>query len=141
MKENYFLILLLLSPVLCEIDLFVNDTWSSGLIEIGNGNDMFYWLFKSRDKNPNAPLVVFFSGGPGSGSALFVLRTQGPAKLTDEKELVFNPYSWNNHSDLLYIDQPIGCGFSQRKEDICTDRECYSRDFFLIFPPICEAIS
>jgi cathepsin A (carboxypeptidase C) len=30
----------------------------------------------------------------------------------DGKTLKSNPYSWNNKANLLYVDQPVGTGFS-----------------------------
>ena len=46
------------------------------------------------------------------------LQEIGPYYLEDGKEykigdnLTFNPYSWHNHSHLLFIESPAGVGFS-----------------------------
>lgn len=32
--------------------------------------------------------------------------------MTDEKGPRFNEYSWSNHSNMLYLSQPVGTGFS-----------------------------
>ena len=36
----------------------------------------------------------------------------GPYRLKNEKTLMDNPGSWNRYADLLFIDQPVGVGFS-----------------------------
>lgn len=36
----------------------------------------------------------------------------GPCKLESADNATYNPYSWNEYSNLFFIDQPIGVGFS-----------------------------
>ena len=36
----------------------------------------------------------------------------GPCKVINANETEFNPYSWNAHANIFFIDQPIGVGFS-----------------------------
>jgi len=74
---------------------------------------MFYWLFRSRQDPSTAPLVMWLSGGPGCSSELALFFENGPFSLRDDLSLKFNPYSWNNVSNLLYVDNPIGTGFSE----------------------------
>jgi len=95
--------------------LFLDEDQSSGLLDLGDGDDMFYWLFRSRDtklKNTQ-PLVIWISGGPGFASQFNVFYTIGPYKINDDLTLTTNPYSWNEKANLLFVDEPFGTGFSR----------------------------
>lgn len=42
-----------------------------------------------------------------------LFQEHGPCRITNDSTAVtHNPYSWNNHANMLYIDQPVGVGFS-----------------------------
>ena len=82
------------------------------------------------------------SGGPGCGSEVVIFYENGPYSINEEDELVSNPNSWNSVATVMYIDQPIGTGFSSAEgEKYCTDGECAVKDlvgfltnFFSHFP-------
>ena len=82
-----------------------------GLIPIMNKDDMFYWLFPSRNDPDKDPLVIWLSGGPGCSSSLAIFHENGPLSLKDG-EAVVDEISWNNRANLVFVDQPIGTGFS-----------------------------
>lgn len=82
-----------------------------GLIPIKNKDDMFYWFFPSRGDADKDPIVIWLSGGPGCSSSLAIFHENGPMTIKDG-EAVKNDISWNNRANLLYVDQPIGTGFS-----------------------------
>jgi cathepsin A (carboxypeptidase C) len=82
-----------------------------GLIPIMNNDDMFYWLFPSRNDPDKDPLVIWLSGGPGCSSSLAIFHENGPMSLKDG-EPVIDEISWNNRANLVFVDQPIGTGFS-----------------------------
>ncbi len=82
-----------------------------------NGDDLFYWYFPSRSKPAEDPLVVWFTGGPGCSSITAMLFENGPFNLTQDGKPVINQYSWNTKANLLFIDNPIGTGFSHAKRD------------------------
>lgn len=36
----------------------------------------------------------------------------GPCRVQGPDNTTFNPYSWNEYSNIFFIDQPVGTGFS-----------------------------
>ena len=50
--------------------------------------------------------------GPGESSLLGLYWENGPYRIHPNLTLTDNPFSWNTASHLLYIDQPVGSGFS-----------------------------
>lgn len=93
--------------------LFLDEDYRSGLVPLTNGDDMFYWLFKSKNQPDTDPLVIWLTGGPGCASEVALFYENGPYTINDDLSLNSNAYSWNKVSNLLYVDQPIGTGFSK----------------------------
>lgn len=42
----------------------------------------------------------------------FLSQENGPYKIEANQSLSLNPYSWNSFANLLYVDQPVGTGWS-----------------------------
>ncbi|KAI1853762.1 hypothetical protein JX266_001746 [Neoarthrinium moseri] len=73
----------------------------------------FFWFFESRNAPETAPLSIWLQGGPGSPSIDQALSENGPCIVQpDSNSTVLNPWSWTNHANILYIDQPLKTGFS-----------------------------
>ncbi|KAL3621945.1 hypothetical protein CASFOL_034141 [Castilleja foliolosa] len=88
----------------------------AGYVELhsstGGRGRMFYYFFESRVQDANAPVVVWLTGGPGCSSSVALFYVNGPFKVTHDLTLVRNEYGWDKVANIIYIDQPIGTGFS-----------------------------
>eukprot|EP00300_Choanocystis_sp_HF-7_P022021 c21142_g1_i1.p1 GENE.c21142_g1_i1~~c21142_g1_i1.p1 ORF type:complete len:440 (+),score=109.41 c21142_g1_i1:39-1322(+) len=73
---------------------------------------LFYWLFPAQNPSNDTPLILWMTGGPGCSGALAALYENGPYSVNEFVQLVPNPYSWNLNAHVMYIDQPLGTGFS-----------------------------
>ncbi|KAG0247193.1 hypothetical protein BG011_001888, partial [Mortierella polycephala] len=74
---------------------------------------MFYWFFPAiNPKVKNPPLVIWLQGGPGSSSMIGLFFENGPIKVTEDMKLVRRPVSWADDYSMLFIDQPVGTGYS-----------------------------
>lgn len=100
-------------------------------IEHSYAAKMFYLLFESRN-NKKDPVVIWLTGGPGCSSELAVFYENGPFNIADNMSLVWNQYGWDQVSNLLYVDQPTGTGFSYSsdKRDIRHNEDGVSNDLY-----------
>jgi carboxypeptidase C (cathepsin A) len=90
----------------------------SGYIDLeGTNKHLFYWFFESRRKPLEDPLILWLNGGPGCSSLIAVLRENGPCSINAEGDAVVNPLSWTNVANMLWVDQPVGVGFSYQDDD------------------------
>ncbi|KAG1859206.1 Alpha/Beta hydrolase protein [Suillus subluteus] len=90
-----------------------NVTQISGYIDVGTDMSMWFWFFESRNSPETAPFTLWLNGGPGCSSMMGLFQENGPCLVNaDQNSTILNPYSWNSLSNMIYIDQPIGAGFS-----------------------------
>ncbi|KAK7524696.1 Alpha/Beta hydrolase protein [Phyllosticta citriasiana] len=96
---------------ICELDPNVKSF--SGYADVAEEQHIFWWFFEARNQDPTtAPLTVWINGGPGSSSMIGLFQENGPCCIDQDGNLYSNPYSWNNATNMLYIDQPTQVGFS-----------------------------
>ncbi|MCD9646844.1 Serine carboxypeptidase-like 31 [Datura stramonium] len=79
-----------------------------------NGRALFYWFYECSIAPQDKPLVLWLNGGPGCSSVGYGATQEiGPFLVdSDGFGLNLNPYSWNKEANLLFLESPIGVGFS-----------------------------
>ena len=100
----------------CETTPGVNSY--SGYVDLAADIHTFFWFFEARTNPSEAPLTLWLNGGPGSDSLIGLFQELGPCNVTANLTTELNPYAWNEVSNMLFISQPIGTGFSYAEEEI-----------------------
>ncbi|TVY39421.1 Carboxypeptidase [Lachnellula occidentalis] len=97
---------------ICETTPGVNQY--SGYFSVGKNMSMWFWFFEARHDSDSAPLALWLNGGPGCSSmiALFQARLNHPS--IDFESLHF----WNEYANMIYVDEPIGTGFSYGNDTV-----------------------
>lgn len=86
------------------------ETW--GYVNVKENGYMFWWLYYSTAGNSSylqQPLVMWLQGGPGASSSGFGnFGELGPLDI-EQKE---RNYTWVKSANILFVDNPVGTGFS-----------------------------
>ncbi|XP_039134328.1 serine carboxypeptidase-like 34 [Dioscorea cayenensis subsp. rotundata] len=94
----------------------VNFRHYSGYVTVdeNHGRALFYWFFEAIDHVDERPLLLWLNGGPGSSSIGYGEAEElGPFLIQKGvPELKFNKHSWNKEANLLFLEAPVGVGFS-----------------------------
>lgn len=56
--------------------------------------------------------MIWLNGGPGCSSEDGALMEIGPYRLKDKETLEYNPGSWDEFANIMFVDNPVGTGFS-----------------------------
>jgi hypothetical protein len=71
------------------------------------------FISEARHNAKDAPISIYLGGGPGETSLYGAVVENGPCVVnSDSNSTKLNPWSWNNHVNMLFIDQPVQVGFS-----------------------------
>lgn len=100
----------------CETTPGVNSY--SGYIDIAPNVHAFFWFFESRRDPANDPITLWLNGGPGSDSLIGLFEELGPCMLSENLTSYVNEHSWSEVSNMLFLSQPVGVGFSYQDEAI-----------------------
>ena len=62
-------------------------------------------------------------GGPGATSLYGLFKENGPIRVKKplgkhKPEVSLNPYSWNRNASVIYVDNPVGTGFSYTSDNM-----------------------
>ncbi|XP_038988471.1 serine carboxypeptidase-like 26 isoform X1 [Phoenix dactylifera] len=120
----------------------------SGYITVNreNGRALFYWFFEAQSEPSKRPLLLWLNGGPGCSSIGYGAAVElGPLRVKRHGTgLEFNKYAWNKEANLLFLESPIGVGFSytntpsdlNKLEDGFVAEDAYSflLNWFRMFP-------
>ncbi|GMI88425.1 serine carboxypeptidase-like 34 [Hibiscus trionum] len=87
-----------------------------------HGRALFYWFFEAMTEPEKRPLLLWLNGGPGCSSIGYGEAEElGPFfPKKDQQTLKLNPHTWNKAANLLFVESPVGVGFSytNTSEDI-----------------------
>nr|CAD7594380.1 unnamed protein product [Timema genevievae] len=93
-----------------------------------------------------APLLLWLQGGPGVSSLFGLFGENGPFSVDETgSKLITRPSSWHRNHSIIYIDSPVGTGYSftERDEGYATNQtqigsELYTAlmQFLWLFPEL-----
>ncbi|KAL6304126.1 Alpha/Beta hydrolase protein [Sparassis latifolia] len=104
------------------VDWDIGPSWA-GLLPISNATDetrqLFFWFYPPGPGGSLDDLIFWTNGGPGCSSLEGLLQENGPISwMYGQAKPTPNQYSWTNLSSILYVEQPVGTGFSQGEPNI-----------------------
>ncbi|KAG6846794.1 hypothetical protein H0H93_011834, partial [Arthromyces matolae] len=109
-----------------EVDFDVGPSWS-GLLPISSAANetrkLFFWFFPPGPDGSLDDLIFWTNGGPGCSSLEGLLQENGVCTFFvgyapfswsyGQAKPTVNEHSWTNISSVLWVEQPVGTGFSQ----------------------------
>jgi carboxypeptidase D len=132
----------------------------AGLLPINNNNgaagkedrvgEMMFWLFEPDTQQVEHTTVLWLNGGPGCSSfncgvmmehspVTQPLHNAGFCCLKPTPELSYNEHAWTKATTMLYVEQPIGTGFSygtplpETEADASADLDMFLQNFYKVF--------
>jgi len=84
----------------------------SGYLSLQSGSHLHYWMVESETDPATAPTFLWLNGGPGCSSLDGFFYEMGPFTINSDNTLSQRPVRWNQVANVIYIESPVGVGFS-----------------------------
>lgn len=79
-----------------------------------NASELYFWFFPTENPDGKDDVTIWLNGGPGCSSLEGLLQENGPFIWQyGTFKPVKNPYTWVNLTHMVWVEQPVGTGFSQ----------------------------
>ncbi|GKV19802.1 hypothetical protein SLEP1_g30020 [Rubroshorea leprosula] len=95
----------------------------TGYVGVGDSDELqlFYYFIESERNPVRDPLLLWLTGGPGCSGFSGLVYEVGPLTFDYDSfngslpSFVLNPYSWTKVANMIFLDAPVGTGFSYSK--------------------------
>ncbi|KAA8536292.1 hypothetical protein F0562_028770 [Nyssa sinensis] len=98
----------------------------TGYVTVGEIEFFYYFVESSSGNAGTDPLILYLNGGPGCSGLNGLFFQAGPLEfnltyLGGLPQLVYTPYAWTQTANIIFIDSPVGTGFTY-----ATNAEAYA---------------
>lgn len=125
---------------------FKNVSLYTGYLQVDKefDNNLFFYFFPSENDFENDPLILWLQGGPGAPAGFGLFVENGPFIINQDYTVDIREYRWTKNHSVLYIDNPVGTGFSfttrdgyaQNQTKVGQDLYSALTQFFTLFPEL-----
>lgn len=123
-----------------DVDFDVGESYAGTLPvgTVGNSTDgqMFFWFFPTAAADQSKEIIIWLNGGPGCSSLSGMIQENGPFLWQSGTfKPNANPWSWHQLTNVVWVEQPIGTGFStgtvtaQNEDDVAQQFMGFWRNF------------
>lgn len=124
-----------------------NGTMHSGFFTVEEkiSSNTFFWFSEALNGDKQAPILLWLQGGPGASSLFGLFTEVGPFNVDQNGNVVPREISWNRDYHMLFLDNPVGTGFSFTNDPsgFATNQTTVGRNlyealdqFFQLFPEL-----
>jgi carboxypeptidase D len=130
----------------------------AGMLPADNGDRInlqtMFWLFEPATQEVPNSMILWLNGGPGCSSfncgvmmehspVTQPLHAAGYCCLQPDPELHVNPHAWTKGTTVLYVEHPIGTGFSRgtypsNETEASADLDAFLQNFLAVFDHLQE---
>jgi hypothetical protein len=112
----------------------------SGYLPVGDGSDdrhIHYYHIEAEIEPEKAPLILWLNGGPGSSSLFGMFTEVGQlvfnrdslrTNSTEAPRLFRNPESWTTFANMVFLESPVGVGWSYCAASLSSGKPCVCND-------------
>ncbi|EER28677.1 hypothetical protein D8B26_001046 [Coccidioides posadasii str. Silveira] len=110
-----------------EVTFDVGESYA-GLLPITKDPDedqkLYFWFFPTDNAQGQEEITIWLNGGPGCSSLEGFLQENGPFHWQyGTFRPVRNPWSWHNLTNMIWVEQPVGTGFSEGEPTVTSEED------------------
>lgn len=111
-----------------DVNFDIGESYA-GLLPISDKanetSELYFWFFPSENPAASDEIVIWLNGGPGCSSLEGFLQENGPIswQYGSGPNAVYNPWTWSNLTNMIWVEQPVGTGFTQGKPTATSQEE------------------